>query len=94
LAFGIDFGADRICEAEDPDYGIQCHRAKSQDDFHGKPFRNFHKAMLQCFATAGSSAYPGRKFLNKEDNVEIHNLALDGSRNTCDLRFDNVPPAE
>ena len=54
LAFGIDFGADRLCDEDG------CHRANSPKDFgHLFRCRNFHKAMVECFATAGSTPYMG-----------------------------------
>jgi hypothetical protein len=53
LAFGIDFGADRLCDEDG------CHRANSPKDFGHLPLRSFHKAMVECFATAGSTPYTG-----------------------------------
>jgi hypothetical protein len=53
LAFGIDFGADRLCDEEG------CHRAKSPRDFGNLPLRNFHKAMVECFASSGITPYTG-----------------------------------
>jgi hypothetical protein len=53
LAFGIDFSADRFC------IGEECRRAHSPQDFGSLPLRNFHKAMVQCFASSGRTPYTG-----------------------------------
>jgi hypothetical protein len=53
LAFGIDFGADRLCDE------AGCHRANSPNDFGLLPLRNFHKAMVECLASGGSTPYTG-----------------------------------
>ena len=53
LAFGIDFGADRVCDEQG------CRRAKSPDDFGTLPLRNFHKAMMACFTSGESTPYTG-----------------------------------
>jgi len=61
LAYGIDFTADRVCEISLSNGSNQriCHRANSPSDFTGSPLRNFHKAMVQCFASHRQTAYPG-----------------------------------
>ena len=56
LAFGIDFGADRLCDGEG------CYRANSPNDFGRLPLRNFHKAMVQCFASGGVFDYAGTDY--------------------------------
>jgi hypothetical protein len=91
LAFGIDFGADRVCGEEG------CRRAKSPDDFGNMPLRNFHKAMIECFASGGSTPYPGLR-----QNVGLilgqagcENLSLfEVSRTGQNKRPSAVPPTE
>jgi hypothetical protein len=97
LAYGIDFGADRVCGEADPDYGTQCHAAKSLDDFHGLPLRNYHKAMVQCFATGGRSAALGLETLSEETKKSAPKaLGIKGTvEDICkNLTFSNVPPAD
>jgi hypothetical protein len=89
LAFGIDFGADRICDAE------ECHRAKSPSDFGTLPLRNFHKAMVQCFASGGSRPYTGllnRASLGTEES-QCNHLSLEGPKEATPAQS-VVPPSE
>lgn len=57
LAYGIDFSGDRVCEKvprevypDAPNY--ECHKALSFDDLHRLPVRNYHKRIVECFASA------------------------------------------
>jgi hypothetical protein len=71
LAYGIDFTADRVCEPSTESDAesisaaggprLTCHRANSPGDFGGLPLRNFHKAIVQCFASKDQTAYTGRQ---------------------------------
>jgi hypothetical protein len=53
LALGTDFGSDWLYDEEG------CHRANSTQDFGPLALRSFHKAMVECFATSGSTRYMG-----------------------------------
>jgi hypothetical protein len=59
LAYGIDFTGDRVVvpEASAP-HGFAFRKAASLDESNA-PIRAFHKAMVNCFATGDSLAYPG-----------------------------------
>ncbi len=76
LAFGIDFGADRLCDENG------CHRANSPKDFGFLPLRNFHKAMVACLASGEKTAYAGLNTLQRsslviaEDKDACEKLAL------------------
>jgi hypothetical protein len=63
LAFGIDFAADRLCDASG------CDRSQTPDDFAGLALRNYHKAIIQCFASGEGSAYQGRYFAENVNAV-------------------------
>jgi hypothetical protein len=92
LAFGIDFGADRVCERADPEYGVRCHRVNSADDLQGLPFRSYHKAMMQCFATSEKTAYTGLLSLSRSERADPK--APPPKKDVCDFNFDDVPPAD
>jgi len=60
LAFGIEFSTDRVCsDSNNPNRPLDCHYAHSPYDFGSLPLRSFHKAMIQCFASGGKTAYTG-----------------------------------
>ena len=70
LAFGIEFGSDRICETTtSATHRLTCHSAHSPYDFGGLPLRIFHKAMVQCFASQEKTAYPGKLWEKSEENA-------------------------
>jgi hypothetical protein len=114
LAYGIDFTADRVCEEVTEDYGVDfssdnqhprhyiCHRASSPGDFNGLPLRNYHKAVVQCFATRKQTAHTGSLTLNQKlqsqtsaDQKSLIQRALTTSGAACDnLSFLTVPPNE
>jgi len=81
LAFGIDFGADRFCDEDG------CHRANSPNDFGTLPLRNFHKAMIECFASGGSAAYTGLRSGDRD-------LPAQATQACKTLTFQQVPPKE
>jgi hypothetical protein len=72
LAYGIDFTGDRVCEKipsavypDAPQY--ECHHALSMGDLHQLPIRNYHKKIVECFASAsrcGSGGAEGINFTN------------------------------
>ncbi len=102
LAYGIDFSGDRICfgETEPPtrEYGDpnspHCYRAKSFADLQGLPFRNYHKAMVQCLATGGYSRYPATNL--PQIRAQLKSLTSISAVTTphCSFQFSNVPPPE
>jgi len=113
LAYGIDFTGDRVCEiASDPTYGVadshgnryRCYRAKSFSDLRGLPFRNYHKAMVQCFASGGSTGHTGRlspdaSLMRRLRAPEFENEVQQSSTQEaegkpCEFTFQEVPPAE
>jgi hypothetical protein len=88
LAFGIDFSADRFCMEDG------CHRAHSPQDFGSLPLRNFHKAMVQCFASGGRIAYTGLTLLSNDKQNKAN-----ATENSCDSlslldTSSGVPPIE
>jgi hypothetical protein len=88
LAFGIDFSADRFCMEDG------CHKAHSPRDFGTLPLRNFHKAMVQCFASGGQTPYTGLQ----SPSTERQNKA-NAPENSCDKlsllnTSSGVPPIE
>lgn len=62
LAFGIEFSSDRICgdDIGTSEGSLNCNRANSPYDFGSLALRSFHKAMVQCFASGGSTPYAGK----------------------------------
>jgi len=57
LAYGIDFTGDRVCEkvSKEAYFGApkyECHKALRLGDLHRLPIRNFHKKIVECFASA------------------------------------------
>jgi hypothetical protein len=93
LAFGIDFSADRFCEASG------CFRANSPRDFGSLPLRNFHKAIIQCFASGGQTAYTGLLSQSPElarGRLACENLALFESKAVRDRGTapSTVPPTD
>lgn len=53
LAFGIEFTDDRVCDGEG------CHPAGSPKEFGSLQPRIFHKAMIECLASGGTTPYAG-----------------------------------
>jgi hypothetical protein len=113
LAYGIDFTADRVCEVAPSDYGVVitsdpdprhyiCHRASSPNDFNGLPFRNYHKAMVQCFASRRQTAYTGSLTLGQklgeqtQDSAKslIQKVVAETAKACQNLSFSTVPPPE
>jgi hypothetical protein len=111
LAYGIDFTSDRLCEPASSDaalspvtgisYGYTCHHAISPGDFNGLPLRNFHKAMVQCFASVQQTAYTGNQIFIQQAEIskeflDPEHLKLKAAlNNACaDLKFSTVPPSE
>jgi hypothetical protein len=74
LAFGIKFVNDRVCRAFSQP--LECHSAHSLHDFGTLPVRNFHLAMVQCFASGGKRFYPGKLL----EPAEETGLAIEGER--------------
>ena len=62
LAFGIEFSSDRICgdDVGSSEGSLNCNHAHSQFDFGSLALRSFHKAMVQCFASGGTTPYAGK----------------------------------
>ncbi len=89
LAFGIDFGADRLCDQDG------CHRADSPNDFGTLPLRNFHRAMVECFATGGGRPYTGLLFVDGLPKDACEKLALfPPSDQKTSPAPDTVPPRD
>ncbi len=62
LAFGIEFSSDRICgdDIGSSEGSLHCNHAHSPYDFGSLALRSFHKAMVQCFASGGTTPYAGK----------------------------------
>jgi hypothetical protein len=75
LAYGIDFTADRVCEPSKEDLNhYVCHRANFPSDFAGLPLRNYHRAIVQCFASLRQTAYPGLEMFLQESDLSAEHL--------------------
>ncbi len=75
LAFGIEFNSDRLCEpTNNGNQPLRCYRAHSPYDFGSLALRSFHKAMVQCFASGGQSAYAGKLLPTYKDDPEGNNV--------------------
>src|SRR5260370_3471806 len=75
LAFGIEFSSDRLCEpTNNGNQPLRCYRAHSPYDFGSLALRSFHKAMVQCFASGGQSAYAGKLLPTYKDDPEGNNV--------------------
>jgi len=91
LAFGIEFTDDRVCDEEG------CHPALSPRDFGSLPLRNFHKAVIECLASGGSTPYVGLRSTLSDpklkgacDNLYLFNPSRAGAETTTTDRA--VPP--
>jgi hypothetical protein len=91
LAYGIDFSADRVCEQSNSPFGMpdangnytRCHRAKAFSELGGLPFRNYHKALVQCLASGNITSHIGTLL-----------FSADAGSSRCEsLRFSDVPPS-
>jgi hypothetical protein len=100
LAFGIKFVNDRVRKAgSDP---LECHSAHSLQDFATLPVRNFHMAMVQCFASGGRNFYSGHLLGPPEETgkqVTVDGRTVSAEENFCaNLSLTQpdivVPPAD
>jgi hypothetical protein len=75
LAFGIEFSSDRVCSGTtNSSQPLSCNRAHSPYDFGGLSLRSFHKAMMQCFASGGTTPYAGKKVEFSSTGVDTDSL--------------------
>jgi hypothetical protein len=88
LAFGIEFSADRVCDAtHNPNQPLHCEHAHSPYDFGSLSLRNFHKAIVQCFASDGITPYAGKLWGGSEEMAGVEPKAVSGGivpDNLCD----------